>query len=62
MLSSHTNKVYYIGTKVKDLKTNQIGTVYQINILGSNGIRVVFNDTTKKGYFGIQLLNLEIIS
>ena len=62
MYSSHTDKTYYIGTQVKEISTGKIGTVYQINILGTNGIRVRFTDNTKKGYFGSQLLRLEIIT
>ena len=61
MYSSHTDKVYYIGTKIRDTSTNKEGKVYKINVLGTNGIRVVFKDNTKKGYFGSQLLNLIII-
>lgn len=62
MLSTITEKIYYIGTKVKDLKTNKVGIVYKINVLGSNGIRVKFDDNTKKAYFGIQLCDLEIVN
>ena len=61
MLSVHTNKVYYIGTKVLDINTNKEGEVYRINVLGTNGLRVVYKDNTKKAYFGNQLLNLVII-
>ncbi len=61
MFSSYTNKIYYIGTKVKDINTNKSGEIYKINILGTNGVRVKFSDNTKRGYFGIQLLNLIII-
>lgn len=62
MFSSHTNLVYYIGTKVKDINTGEKGVIYQINTLNTNGIKVKFNDLSKKGYFGIQLTNLVIIT
>jgi len=61
MYCNHTDKVYYIGTKVRDLTTNKEGTIYKINVLGTNGIRVLFSDNTKKGYFGTQICNLLII-
>lgn len=62
MFSSHTNKTYYIGTKVREISSGKIGIIYNINILGSNGLKVRFSDNTKKGYFGSQLNNLEIIA
>ena len=62
MFSTITSKTYYIGTKVKETSTGKIGTIYRINILNSNGIRVQFEDKTKKGFFGNQLLGLEIVN
>ena len=62
MFSSVTNQTYFIGTKVRDIKTGKVGVVYQVNVLRSNGIRVKFSDKSKKGYFSTQLLGLEIIS
>ena len=62
MFSSHTNKTYYIGTRVREISTGKEGRVYTINILGCTGIRVIFDDNTKKGFFGSQLNNLEIIT
>lgn len=62
MLSTHTNKVYYIGTKIRETSSNKEGVIYRINVLGSTGIRVIFNDNTKKAYFGNQLLGLVIIT
>jgi len=61
MYSSHTSKVYYIGTKVRHLITNKEGIVYEINVMGTNGIKVLYEDNTKKGYFGNQICNLLII-
>ena len=62
MFSTITSKTYYIGTKVKETSTGKKGTVYNINVINSNGIRVQFADNTKKAYFGNQLLGLEIIN
>ena len=62
MFSPITNKIYYIGNKVRDKKSGKEGIIYQINVLGSSGIRVKFDDNTKKGFFSNQLLNLDIIS
>lgn len=62
MFSSHTNSTYYIGTKVKEISTGKEGKVYAINVLRTIGLRIVFNDKTKKAYFGDQLSNLIIIT
>lgn len=62
MFSSHTNTIYYIGSRIRDINTNNEGKVYAINVLGTNGIRVLFDNNTKKAYFGNKLLNLVIIS
>lgn len=61
MFSNKTSQTYYIGTKVKDKETGKIGIVYKINILRTEGIRIKFNDNTKKAYFGDQLCCLEIV-
>ena len=61
MLSTITNNTYYIGTRVRDKISGKIGTIYQINILGCNGLKVSFDDKTKLAYFGKQLKNLDII-
>lgn len=61
MFSTITNSTYYIGTKVREIKSGKEGIVYKINVLNTNGITVRFNDNTKRGYFGNQLLGLEII-
>lgn len=66
MFSPHTNKIYYIGTKVKDNRNNLIGEVYELNVLKTIGIKVRFTDkigkVSKKAYIGDQLTNLTIIS
>ena len=62
MESSDKTKTFYVGTRVQDTRTLKYGTVYAIKVLGTNGIRVRFDDFTKKGYFNDQLSNLIIIT
>jgi len=52
MQSSETGLIFYLGTRVKDTRDNAVGTVYGLKILGSDGIRVKFDNGTKKVYFG----------
>ena len=61
MQSPTSTKTFYIGTRVHDPVIKKYGTVYAINVLGTNGLRVRFDDNTKKGYFNQQLENLVII-
>ena len=62
MFSPCTNLIYYIGARVKDNNTLKEGCICQINTLGTEGIRVLFDDTTKRVYFCFQLMQLTIIS
>lgn len=61
MFCAQTNRIYYIGQKIKDRNTQKIGFIYQIKVLGSTSIKVRFLDNTKKAYFCNQLNEVDFI-
>ena len=51
MQSSRTKEIFYLGDRVIDIRTNIIGTIYGLNALGVEGIRVKFDNGSKLLFF-----------
>lgn len=61
MQSRETNVIFFIGDRVRDIRTNIKGTVYGLKALGMDGIKIKFDNRIKKIFFGIQHEYLEKI-
>ena len=51
MQSDSTGMIFYINDRVKDTRDNNEGIVYGLNSLNANGVRIRFDNGTKKVYF-----------
>lgn len=51
MQSSKTNEIFYLKDRVIDIRTNKIGTIYGLNVLGVEGLRIKFDNGGKLVFF-----------